>query len=210
MDLYHQLFENNKAWVAAKLKINENYFKEMAKGQRPPILYIGCSDSRVPANEIMGLSSGDVFVTRNIANIVGNNDDSMNAVIHYAVEMLGVSHIIVCGHYGCGGVKAAMGHKNMGKLNFWLRNVRDVYRFHKQELDAIEDADQRYRRLVELNVHEQCFNVCKHTTVQKTYRRKGIPYVRGWVFDLETGLIKDMEIHNETVEEHLREIYRID
>jgi len=152
MEQYRQVFANNREWVAAKLKADPNYFEELAKGQTPNFLYIGCADSRVPANEIMGLAPGDIFVHRNIANLVVNTDLNAQSVIEYAVVHLKVKHIIVCGHYGCGGVKGAMQPQDLGILNGWLREIRDVYRIHKKELDQIEDEENRYRRLIELNV----------------------------------------------------------
>src|SRR5687768_5209029 len=158
---YEQIFENNRKWVEEKTGSNENFFKDLIKEQRPDYLYIGCSDSRVPANEIMGLDSGEVFVHRNIANLVPNTDLNVMSVIHYAVCQLQVKYIVVCGHYNCGGVKAAMQAKDFGILNPWLRSIRDVYRIHQNVLDGIRDEHERYKRLVELNVQEQCINIIK-------------------------------------------------
>ena len=154
-----QIFENNKNWIAKKLQSDVKYFEKLADGQTPEFLYIGCSDSRVSAEDLMGLEPGQVFVHRNIANMVPNTDLNSMSVINYAVASLKVNHIVVCGHYGCGGVLAAMQQADLGILNPWLRNIRDVFRLHRNELDAIEDEDQKYRRLVELNVQEQCINV---------------------------------------------------
>src|SRR5512133_2296015 len=162
-----QIFRNNQQWISEKLKIDSEYFKNLSLGQNPEVLYIGCSDSRVTAEELMGARPGEVFVHRNIANMVANSDLSAMSVINYAVSHLKVRHIVVCGHYYCGGVKAAMQSADLGILNPWLRNIRDVYRLHRAELDAIQNEDQRYNRLVELNVQEQCVNVIKTSDVQK-------------------------------------------
>lgn len=204
---YKQIFENNKQWVASKIATDKDFFENMAREQRPDYLYIGCSDSRVPANEIMGLGGGEVFVHRNVANLVNNGDLSVMASINYAVLQLEVKHIIVCGHYSCGGVKAAMQAEDLGLLNPWLRNIRDVYRLHIAELDAIQDEKQRYNRLVELNVQEQCINIIKTAAVQKSYVAKGYPIVHGWVYDLHKGLLIDLEIDFEGVLHEIQKIY---
>ena len=208
-ELYSRIFSNNKKWVESKLQLDQDYFKKMAEGQQPPVLYIGCSDSRVPANEIMGLDAGEVFVHRNVANLVVNTDLNAQSVIQYAVDSLHVQHIVVCGHYECGGVAAAMKSQDLGQLNNWLREVRDVYRLHEKELNAISDLEQRYRRLVELNVHEQCVNVIKTSFVQKQFALNGYPVVHGWVFELATGYIKDLNIDFEGILRHIQEIYKI-
>lgn len=207
---YDQVFENNKKWVEKKKAGDADYFVKLAAEQNPDFLFIGCSDSRVPANEIMGLEPGEVFVHRNIANLVVNTDVNCQSVIQYAVDVLNVDHIIVCGHYGCGGVLAAMQSADLGLLNGWLREVRDVYRLHAEELDAIEDVDQRYRRLVELNVREQCANVIKTAQVQRQFLSRGNPRVHGWVYDLSEGLLVDLNIPFEETLEHVRKIYRLD
>lgn len=204
---YKEIFEHNKAWAKKQVEEDSNYFVELAADQNPDYLYIGCSDSRVPANQITGLKPGDVFVHRNIANLVCNTDLNVMSVINYAIQYLGVKHIIVCGHYNCGGVKAAMQPKDLGILNPWLRNIRDVYRLHKDELLAIENEDTRYKRLIELNVFEQCVNVIKTAAVQTNYYKNGFPIVHGWVFDLETGLIKDLEINFVKILNDIKEIY---
>jgi carbonic anhydrase len=209
-DFYRKVFENNKAWVKEKRASDPEFFTRLARGQKPKFLYIGCADSRVPANEIMGLEPGQVFVHRNIANLVVNIDANANSVIQYAVERLNVEHIVVCGHYGCGGVQAAMQSADMGLLNGWLREVRDVYRLHAKELDAIADEAARYDRLVELNVQEQCVNVIKTAFVQKSYRRRGFPVVHGWVYHLDQGLLRDLEIPFVEVLDHVREIYHLE
>ncbi|MDR6567105.1 carbonic anhydrase [Chitinophaga ginsengisegetis] len=207
MTAYKEIFENNKRWVASKMATDEEFFEKMADSQKPAYLYIGCSDSRVPTNEIMGLEAGEVFVHRNIANLVPNTDLNVMGVINYAVVHLEVKHIIVCGHYNCGGVKAAMQAKDLGILNPWLRNIRDVYRLHMDELNAITDEHTRYNRLVELNTQEQCINVIKTAAVQKSYVEKGFPTVHGWVYDLKNGMLKDLEIDFEGVLHEIQKIY---
>ena len=207
MATYEQLFENNKKWVAAMKAKDADFFEKLASDQTPDYLYIGCSDSRVPANEIMGLDPGDVFVHRNVANLVNNTDLNVMSVINFAVKHLNVKHIIVCGHYDCGGVKAAMTPKDMGLLNPWLRTIRDVYRMHHVELDAIADQRLRYNRLVELNIKEQATNVIKTATVQKAYQKQGFPIVHGWVFDLHTGILIDLEINFKAILKDIQQIY---
>lgn len=204
---YLQVFENNRQWVNEMKEQDASFFEKLSVDQNPDFLYIGCSDSRVPANQIMGLPPGDVFVHRNIANLVVNTDDNCQSVIHYAVSVLKVKHVVVCGHYGCGGIKAAMQPKDMGLLNGWLREVRDIYRDNKYELKAIEDEDQRHRRLVEINVKEQCTNVIKTAAVQNLYNETGYPTVHGWVYDLKTGLLKDLQIDFEGILKSVKEIY---
>ncbi|MCF7797305.1 MAG: carbonic anhydrase [Lentisphaeria bacterium] len=202
------IFANNQRWVTEKLQLDSDYFEKLSQGQNPDLLYIGCSDSRVTAEELMGASPGEVFVHRNIANLVPNNDLSALSVIQYAVDVLQVKHIVVCGHYGCGGVQAAMQHADLGLLNPWLRNIRDVYRKHHDELDAISDENQRYNSLVERNVREQCIHVLKTATVQKAFSAYGLA-VHGWVFDLHTGRLIDLEIPYKTILDEIRTIYRI-
>jgi carbonic anhydrase len=206
---YDKIFENNRKWVAEKKAKDSRFFEKLADGQNPDFLYIGCSDSRVSTEEMMGADPGDVFVHRNIANVVHNTDLSVMSVINYAVKQLNVKHIIVCGHYGCGGVKAAMEPKDYGILNPWLRNVRDVYRLHKSELNKIEDLHKRYNRLVELNVEEQCINVIKTAVVQKTFLNTGFPIVHGWVLNLHTGKLIDLKIDFEAKLKDIQEIYNL-
>lgn len=206
---YEKIFENNKKWVESKLAENKDFFKTLSETQTPDFLYIGCSDSRVSAEELMGMKPGEVFVTRNIANVVNTLDMSSTAVIQYAVEHLKVKHIIVCGHYGCGGVKAAMTPQDLGLLNPWLRTIRDVYRLHQVELDAIADENKRYDRLVELNVQEQCINVIKMAVVQEQYLVDEYPVVHGWVFDMRTGKIVDLEIDFENILKDIQKIYNL-
>jgi carbonic anhydrase len=206
---YDQIFENNRRWADARKLQDPEYFARLSRQQKPDYLYIGCSDSRVPADVIMGVEPGDVFVHRNIANVVANTDLNAAAVIDYAVLQLEVKHIVVCGHYDCGGVKAAMQARDLGLLNPWLRNIRDVYRLHRDELNAISAEDSRYNRLVELSVTEQCINVVKAAAVQHSYVKKGYPVVHGWVFSLRTGIIKDLQINFEEQLRAIQEIYNL-
>ncbi len=203
------IFENNKQWVADKLGKDAEYFKNLSKGQKPDILYIGCSDSRVTAEELMGVGPGEAFVHRNIANMVSSLDVSAMSVINYAVVHLKVNHVVVCGHYYCGGVKAAMESQDLGVLNPWLRNIRDVYRLHKDELNDISDEEEKYKRFVEINVQEQCVNVIKTADVQRAIRERGLT-VHGWVFDIHSGKLIDLKIDFENVLEGIREIYHLD
>lgn len=209
MKTYDEVFENNRNWIKEKKATDADFFKKLAEGQNPNFLYIGCSDSRVSAEDLMGAEPGEVFVHRNVANVVSNIDLNVMSVIDYAVGTLEVKHIVVCGHYFCGGVKAAMQAKDLGLLNPWLRNIRDVYRLHKDELNAIQDEDLKYNRLVELNVEEQCINVIKTAVVQKTYLSGGFPTVHGWVFDVQSGELIDLKINfNEKLHE-IQEIYNL-
>jgi carbonic anhydrase len=203
------IFNNNRDWVTAKLGEDPEYFKNLSLGQNPDILYIGCSDSRVTAEELMGIGPGEAFVHRNIANMVSSLDLSAMSVINYAVSHLKVNHIVVCGHYYCGGVKAAMESKDLGLLNPWLRNIRDVYRLHLDELNSIEDEEEKYKRLVEINVQEQCVNVIKTADVQKAIRERGLT-VHGWVFDIHSGKLIDLKIDFEDVLEYIRKIYHLE
>ena len=204
---YQEVFENNQKWLEEKKRTDSDFFRKLSSGQYPEFLFIGCSDSRVTAEELMGAKPGEVFIHRNIANLVPNNDNNSASVVEFAVKHLGVKHIVVCGHYFCGGVKAAMQSADMGILNPWLRNIRDVYRLHKEELNSITDEDDRYKRLVELNVQEQCINVIKMAVWQKSYLERGIPEVYGWVFDIETGRLIDLKINFEKIYDSIREIY---
>ncbi|OBX26341.1 carbonic anhydrase [Gelidibacter algens] len=204
-----RVFENNKVWIKEKLSTNPGYFKDLGKGQNPELLFIGCSDSRVTAEELMGLGPGEVFVHRNIANMVISIDLNVMSVVNYAVNNLKVKHVVVCGHYACGGVKAAMQSADLGILNPWLRNIRDVYRIHRNELNAIADEEKRYDRLVELNVQEQCVNLIKTAAVQKANRDRGL-IVHGWVFDVHTGKLIDLKIDFEKYLNDIMEIYHLD
>ena len=201
------IFKNNEKWIAEKLATNPDYFKHLSQGQHPEFLYIGCSDSRVTAEDLMGLQPGEVFIHRNIANQVIPTDNNINAVIQYAVEHLNVKHIIVCGHYECGGVKAALHTSDMGQLNSWLQTLRDVRRLHRAELDAIKDEHALFDRLVELNVREQCMNIIKIDHVQKAWYKTGFPHIHGWVFDVRTGKLIDLGLKMEQEFAPIREIY---
>jgi carbonic anhydrase len=207
MDI-QEIFHNNQKWIAEKLKLDNDFFKKLSKGQYPEFLYIGCSDSRVTAEELMGVQPGEVFVYRNIANMIPNTDLSAMSVINYAVNYLKVKHIVVCGHYYCNGVKAAMQSADMGILNPWLRNIRDVYRLHRSELDLISDEEEKYKRLVELNVQEQCVNVIKTSDVQKAFKERNLT-VLGWVFDVHSGKLIDLQIDFNKILKDIMEIYRI-
>lgn len=207
MPKYKDIFENNKKWAKEMNEKHPDFFEHLAENQNPDFLYIGCSDSRIPANQIMGLNPGDLFVHRNIANLVCATDLNVMSVINYAVNQLKVKHIVVCGHYGCGGVAAAMESKDLGILNPWLRNIRDVYRHYKKELNAIENKKDRYNKLVELNTLEQCYNVIKLASVQKSYLNNNFPRVHAWVFDMKTGLIKDLQLNFEKTLKEIQEIY---
>ncbi len=209
MNKYDEIFEYNKKWVAERTVSDEDFFKNLYKEQNPDFLYIGCSDSRVPANVITGLDMGDLFVHRNIANVVTNADINILSVLQYAVEVLKVKHIVVCGHYGCGGVKAAMQGKSFGLIDNWLREIRDVYRIHSSELNDINNEDERFDRLVELNVIEQCINVIKTSILQKSYLENGFPTVHGWVYDMKNGLLKDLELDFGAILKKVQEIYNL-
>ena len=208
MDKLEQIFANNKLWVAEKLSVDPDYFDKLGKGQTPEFLYIGCSDSRVTAEDLMGVQPGEVFIHRNIANMVISIDLNVMSVLNYAVRHLKVNHIIVCGHYACGGVKAAMQSADLGLLNPWLRNIRDVYRLHKEELNAITDEEKRYDRLIELNVQEQCVNLIKTAAVQQAYKERNLQ-VHGWVFDIHTGELKDLKINFKKILAEIMEIYKL-
>ncbi|WP_409965559.1 Carbonic anhydrase 2 [Mycovorax composti] len=193
MKSYQELLRLNKEWAAQKLKENPGYFKKLAKQQKPQFLWIGCSDSRVPANEVTGTQPGEIFVHRNIANLVIHTDVNLLSVLEYAVEHLKVKHVIVCGHYGCGGVKAAMSNDDYNQvLNMWLRVIKDVYRNNRTELDAIADINARADRLVELNVKEQAEKLCKTSIIQKAWKERKAPYIHGWVYGLGDGLLKEI------------------
>jgi carbonic anhydrase len=191
MEAYQRLLLENKAWASEKKSDDPEYFKRLADIQTPDFLWIGCSDSRVPANEITGTQPGEIFVHRNVANLVVNTDVNLLSVLDYAVNHLKVKHVIVCGHYGCGGVKAASTNNDFkAVLNMWLRNIKDVYRIHRDELNGIADEDQRTDRLVELNVLEQVFNLAKTSIVQRAWKEDQRPDLHGWVYGLKDGLIK--------------------
>lgn len=207
MKQYDEIFRDNAAWVSAKLAHDPAYFEKLSRGQSPEILYIGCSDSRVTAEDLMGAEPGEVFIHRNVANLVVATDNNVNAVVQFAVEHLQVQHIVVCGHYECGGVKAAMQPSDLGQLNSWLQGLRDVYRIHRTELDAIADTRERFDRLVELNVLEQCLNIIKIDHVQRAWYRTGYPKIHGWVFDVRTGRLVDLALNVEQEFASIRAIY---
>jgi carbonic anhydrase len=194
MDIYKSLLEGNRQWVQEKLDEDSEFFTRLAQGQSPQVLWIGCSDSRVPANEITRTQPGDIFVHRNIANMVVHSDMNMLSVLDYSVNILKVRHVIVCGHYGCGGVKAAMGEEQHGLVDNWLRHIKDVRGTHAQELTDIKDPEARVNRLVELNVIEQVQHVAKTSIIQNAWKERSLPFVHGWVYELKTGLIKDLDI----------------
>lgn len=194
MELYKQLLENNKNWVSARLTEDPNYFNKLAEGQKPPVLWIGCADSRVPANEIIGAAPGEVFVHRNIANMVVHTDMNMLSVLDYAVNVLKVQHVIVCGHYGCGGVRAAMTNQQFGIIDNWIRHIKDVYRLHHDELEQIEDPIKRENRFIELNVIEQVYDLSKTSIIQNSWANSNSPYIHGWVYDIRNGIIKDLKV----------------
>lgn len=194
MKKYEQLLLQNKAWVEQKNQEDNKFFDNLSKTQTPEFLWIGCSDSRVPANQITGTEPGEIFVHRNIANMVIHTDMSMLSVLDYAVNVLEVKHVIVCGHYGCGGVLAAMANKQIGLIDNWIRHIKDVYRMHQDELEAVTDMKQRGDRLVELNVMEQVYDLGKTSIIQNSWQKRGGPYVHGWVYELQTGIIKDLKV----------------
>ncbi len=206
-NLYQKIFKNNQDWIVKNKTTNKDFFKHLSEGQNPDILYIGCSDSRVTAEEMTGIKPGQMFVHRNIANLVPNNDNNSASVIEYAINNLKVKHVVVCGHYFCSGVKSAMESSDLGILNPWLRNIRDVYRLHKEELNAITNETQKYKRLVELNVEEQCVNIVKMAVWQKHFITDGLPSIHGWVFDIETGKLIDLNININEKLKDIQEIY---
>jgi carbonic anhydrase len=191
MKKYEKLLLENKAWASEKVQDDPEYFHRLAKLQTPEFLWIGCSDSRVPANEITGTDPGEIFVHRNVANMVVNTDVNLLAVLDYAVNHLKVRHVIVCGHYGCGGIKAATTNTDFKPvLNMWLRNIKDVYRLHRDKLDAITDSEKRCDLLTELNVREQVSNLAKTSIIQRAWKEDNRPHLHGWVYGLKDGLIK--------------------
>lgn len=194
METYHQLLLQNKAWVAQKNQEDPEFFTRLVGIQRPKFLWIGCSDSRVPANEITGTQPGEVFVHRNIANMVVHTDMNLLSVLDYAVNVLEVEHVIVCGHYGCGGVRAAMGQTQYGVIDNWIRHIKDVYRMYQDELEEITDPHEREDRFVEYNVMEQVYDLSKTSIIQNAWQKRGSPFIHGWVYSLKTGLIKDLNV----------------
>ena len=194
-DFYKKIIDNNRIWSETKLKDDSEYFERLAKGQAPPLLWIGCSDSRVPANEVIGAQPGEVFVHRNIANMVVHTDMNMLSVLDYAVNVLKVKHVIVCGHYGCGGVKAAMGNDSIGLIDNWIRHIKDVYRHHRQYLDSIIDETARFNTFVEINVKEQVLDLAKTSIVQNAWKNGQDLCLHGWVYGLDSGIVKDLDVN---------------
>lgn len=208
MSELNRLLDNNKAWSAERVREDPDYFKRLANLQQPQFLWIGCSDSRVAANVITGTQPGEIFVHRNIANMVVHTDLNLLSVLEYAVNVLQVQHVIVCGHYGCGGVRAAAGHQNLGIINNWLRNIEDVFRFHHDELMAITDENSRVDRLVELNVQEQVLNLAKTSIIQKSWKYHQRPSLHGWVYGLDSGILKPLTLVEDA--SVLDRVYRYD
>lgn len=207
-DFYKKILENNKKWVENKLALNPEYFNNLAEGQRPPLLWIGCSDSRVPANEIIGAEPGEVFVHRNIANMVVHSDMNMLSVLDYAVNALKVKHVIVCGHYGCGGIKAAMENNSIGIIDNWIRHIKDVYRFHQHELNSILDENERFNKFVEVNVKEQVLDLAKTSIVQNAWNNGQELSIHGWVYGLNSGYVTDLGL-NFSCDKDLDQVYQL-
>lgn len=208
-DFYKKILDNNKQWVVSQLALDPDYFNDLSKGQNPPLLWIGCSDSRVPANEIIGAKPGEVFVHRNIANLVIHTDMNMLSVLDYAVNALKVKHIIVCGHYGCGGVKAAMGNESIGIIDNWIRHIKDLFRIHQEELLSIEDEEKRFNRLVELNVVEQVYDLAKTSIVQNAWKIGQELSLHGWVYGLNSGYVTDLDV-NFSCNKDLDDVFKLD
>jgi carbonic anhydrase len=207
-DFYKKILDNNKQWVENQLAIDQDYFKDLAKGQTPPLLWIGCSDSRVPANEIIGAKPGEVFVHRNIANMVIHSDMNMLSVLDYAVNVLKVKHVIVCGHYGCGGVKAAMGNQSVGIIDNWIRHIKDEYRLHDKYLNSIEDETERFNTFVEVNAKEQVYNLAKTSIIQSAWKNGQEVTIHGWVYGLNSGFVTDLGV-NFSSDKDLDEVYQL-
>jgi carbonic anhydrase len=206
-DFYKKILDNNKVWVEQQLAMDKDFFKGLSVGQNPPLLWIGCSDSRVPANEIIGAKAGEVFVHRNIANMVVHTDMNMLSVLDYAVNVLKVKHVIVCGHYGCGGVKAAMGNDSIGIIDNWIRHIKNVYRLHENYLNSIEDSTERFNKFVEVNVKEQVYDLSKTSIVQGAWRNGQDLTVHGWVYGLNSGYVTDLQV-NMSSNADLDEVYQ--
>ena len=207
-DFYNKILERNKKWVEESLALDPNYFQDLAKGQAPPLLWIGCSDSRVPANEIIGAKPGETFVHRNIANMVIHSDMNMLSVLDYAVNVLKVKHVLVCGHYGCGGIKAAMENNSVGIIDNWIRHIKDVYRLNHKELDAIEDETERFNRFVEINVIEQVYDLAKTSIVQSAWKKGQELSLHGWVYGLNSGYVTDLNV-NFSCDKDLDNVYQL-
>jgi carbonic anhydrase len=208
MDKIKRVLLENKAWAKSKTDLDPDYFSKMAKDQSPTYLWIGCSDSRVPPSDLTNTDPGEMFVHRNIANLVVHTDTNLLSVIQYAVEVLKIPHIIVCGHYNCGGVKAALMKNSLGLIDSWVRNIKDTLYFHKAEIEGIESEADKVNRLVELNVARQVHNLAHTAIVQKAWKERSYPLIHGWVYDLNTGLLK--EIKTITPESNMDSVYRYD
>jgi len=207
-DFYKKIIDNNAKWVESQQALDKDYFNDLAKGQQPPLLWIGCSDSRVPANEIIGAKPGEVFVHRNIANMVIHSDMNMLSVLDYAVNVLKVSHVIVCGHYGCGGIKAAMGNQSIGLIDNWIRHIKDIYRLHENYLDSILVEEDRFNKFVEINVQEQVFDLAKTSIVQNAWRNGQNLTLHGWVYGLNSGYVTDLDVNMSSSVE-LDDVYKL-
>lgn len=207
-DFYKKILDNNKKWVKTSLALDPNYFEDLAKQQTPPLLWIGCSDSRVPANEIVGAKPGDVFVHRNIANMVIHSDMNMLSVLDYAVNVLKVKHVIVCGHYGCGGVQAAMNNQSIGIIDNWIRHIKDIYRLHQDHLDSIKNETDRFNAFVEVNVKEQVFDLAKTSIVQSAWKNGQDLTLHGWAYGLNSGFVTDLDV-NISSDVDLDEVYQL-
>lgn len=206
---YEELLEGNKTFVQEALGVDPEYFDKLAAGQKPPVLWIGCSDSRVPANQITHTQPGEIFVHRNIANVIVNTDMNMLSVVDYAVNVLQVRYIIVCGHYGCGGISAAMSNQEFGIIDNWLGHIKDTYRLHTNELEAIQDRTERENRLMELNVIEGVYNLSKTSIIQNAWKKKVKLSVHGWAYSLKTGIITDLQVSCSGLD-HLPKVFRFD
>lgn len=207
-EFYKNIVKNNRKWVEACIEQDPEYFRKLADRQQPPLLWIGCADSRVPANQIIGAEPGDVFVHRNIANMVIHSDMNMLSVLDYAVNVLKIKHVIVCGHYGCGGVAAAMTNQSFGLIDNWIRHIKNIYRLHKKVLDSIEDQQERFDKFVELNVVEQVFDLAKTSIVQNAWKNNQDLHLHGWVYRVSSGIIKDLDV-NVSSETQLDEVYQL-
>ena len=205
---YKKILDNNKKWVEQQLALDPNYFKDLSKSQNPPLLWIGCSDSRVPANEIIGAKPGEVFVHRNIANMIVHSDMNMLSVLDYAVNALKIKHVIVCGHYGCGGIKAAMNNTSIGIIDNWIRHIKDIYRLHQQELNLIKDEIERFNRFVEVNVIEQVYDLAKTSIVQSAWKQGQELTLHGWVYGLNSGFVTDLDV-NISSNSELDDVYQL-
>lgn len=208
MDVFEQLLANNKVWAANKVAQDKDFFKRLQNQQAPKFLWIGCSDSRVPANEITNTEPGEIFVHRNVANMVVHTDMNLLTVLEYAVKILKVEHVLVVGHYGCGGVKAAMTNQNFGIINPWLKHIKDVYRLHRDEIDALGSEEEQVDRLIELNVQEQVMNLAKTITIQEAWAKEQRPHLHGWVYGLKDGLINP--VFDMAPGTHIDPIYEFD